>query len=34
MVLQFIVLVIASIGFPAAALLFLIGGPKFRPPRQ
>lgn len=26
---QFIVLVVASIGFPVATLLFLIGGPRF-----
>ncbi|MDH6128941.1 hypothetical protein [Kitasatospora sp. GP82] len=30
LVLQFFVVVIASIGFPTAALLFLIGGPNFR----
>ncbi|MEU9076915.1 hypothetical protein ACFYUY_29635 [Kitasatospora sp. NPDC004745] len=29
MVWQFIVLVAASLGFPTAALLFLIGGPRF-----
>jgi hypothetical protein len=29
MVWQFIVVVAASIGFPTAALLFLIGGPRF-----
>ena len=29
MVWQFIVLVAASIGFPIATLLFLIGGPRF-----
>lgn len=29
MVWQFIVLVVASIGFPVAALLYLIGGPRF-----
>lgn len=34
MVLQFIILVVASIGFPVAALLFLIGGPNYRPPRH
>ncbi|WP_286185260.1 hypothetical protein [Streptomyces sp. XY431] len=26
---QFIVLLVAAIGFPTAALLFLIGGPRF-----
>lgn len=26
---QFVVLVVASLGFPIAALLFLIGGPRF-----
>ncbi|WP_197084883.1 hypothetical protein [Saccharothrix sp. ST-888] len=34
MVLQFVILVIAAIGFPTAALLFLIGGPNFRRPRR
>lgn len=29
MVWQFIVLVVASIGFPILALLYLIGGPRF-----
>ena len=29
MVWQFIVLVVASIGFPVATLFFLIGGPRF-----
>lgn len=30
MVLEFFVLVIATLGFPTAALLFLIGGPHYR----
>jgi hypothetical protein len=30
MVLEFFVLVIASIGFPTALLLFMIGGPHYR----
>ncbi len=29
MVWQFIVLVVASIGFPTAALLYFVGGPRF-----
>lgn len=30
MVLQFFVLLIAAIGFPTLALLYLIGGPQYR----
>ncbi|MFI2608106.1 hypothetical protein [Kitasatospora sp. NPDC018619] len=31
---QFIVVLAASLGFPAAALLFLIGGPRFPDERR
>lgn len=31
---QFIVLVVASFGFPTAALLFFIGGPRFPDERR